>query len=679
MPSVVGSAWGTVCFAIVCVALVTWTFGPTTGHGFVNLDDDQVIVANPHYRGLGADRLQWMFTTRWMAQYQPVTWISYATDMLIGGHSAHTYHVSNVLWHSAASVALFLLIRRVLSLALQVRHVVPSTRSAVVNWASFLGAALWALHPLRVEPVSWVTGRNDLLSGFLGIVGVLAWLRYAAGTDRSVPKGIVGWRPVLLAASGLALLAASITAEGDALEVGRLGWVGLIAAAALLTMSIVGTVVAIGRLRPRTEVMWYALAWAVCTLSLLAKPWLLALPILLLVLDAWPLGRFRVEGLPGKRARAADLLARARDLALEKAPFAIVSLVLGVLGMWAKRGGGTLIADANLPTSSERIAQSCQAIVFYLYKTVAPTDLKPIVDRPAHMSLTEAPYLGAALAVAALLVLVFLLRRRSPATTVAFLSYVLLLAPSLGLVAYGFQLVADRYSYLSTITVFTFMSGSIMTVLTRSARIGRIVLGALACSLLLASSVASRKQAEIWRDSESLWTHTLSLGETPRALANLALVMDAQAHAVIPPSSTLSHRAVLLSDRAVQLAREQGMFVPEYLLVQGTVQLNSGQTERAVALLREFNQARPENLQGLINLGLALNRLGRFQEAAQFLQRAVQGAPADSRAWRLLGHSFDGAGLVDQAIRAYERSLSLGSLDATTEARVRELRSRRGR
>jgi hypothetical protein len=676
---VLGSKWAIPAFAITCVALVVWTFGSTASNEFVNLDDDQVILNNTHYRGLDVDRLQWMFTTRWMGQYQPVTWISYALDMLFGGHSARTYHTANILWHSVATVALFLLIRRMLVLAVRTLQVGSSPRSASVNWISFLGAVLWALHPLRVEPVSWVTGRNDLLSGFLAIVGVLAWLRYASSGNRSVPDGIGGLRAIVLATSGLALLAASLTAEGDALHLGRLGWLGLISAALLLTLSMVGVVVAIARSRPRTDVMWYCIAWAVCTLSLLAKPWLLTLPLLLLVLDAWPLGRLRIEGLGGRRANAAEVLARARTLVLEKAPFAIVCLVLGVLGMWAKRGGATLIADENLPTWGERMAQSCLAIGFYLFKTVAPADLKPIVDRPAHMSLLEMPFLGAAVAVAVLVMVMILVRRRSPATTVGFLCYVLILAPSLGFVAYGFQLVADRYSYLAMTPLFILLSGAIMMVWSRSSPASRIAISALACSLVLGSGLASRKQAECWRTSESLWMHTLSLGEAPRALANLALVLDAQAHRATSHDSNLSSRAIRLSDRAVELARDNGIFVPEYLLVQGTVRLNAGQVERAETLLREFNLARPENLQGLINLGLALNRLGRFQDASRFLQRAVRSAPSDARAWRFLGHSLDGSGLTNQALRAYERAASLGAPDGATEARIMELRSIRRR
>jgi tetratricopeptide (TPR) repeat protein len=548
-----------------------------------------------------------------------------------------------------------------------------------VDWTSFLGAASWALHPLRVEPVAWVTGRNDLLSGCLAILGVLSWLRHASGSGRSVPGGTGGWTPMMLAASGLALLMVSVRAEGDALRVGRLGGWGLIAAAALLTSSMVGTVLAIRRSRPGTDVIWYGLAWAACTLSLLAKPWLLALPFLLLVLDTWPLGRFRLEGPAEKRASAAERLSRARNLALEKLPFAIPAIALGVVGMWAKRGGATLIAAENLPTWDERLAQACQGIVFHLYKTVWPTGLKPIVDRPAHMGLTEASSLLAAVVVTTVLVLAFLARRRSPAPSTALLCYVLLLAPSLGLVAYSFQLVADRYSYLSTIPLFILVSGSILTAWTKTTGVGRLVVGAVACSLLLASSAASRKQAEIWQDSERLWSHTLSLGETPRALANLALVHDGQARQSSSSDNTLSESAVRLSDRAVELAREQDTFVPEYLLVQGTVQLNAGRTERAAALLLEFSDARPDNVQGLVNLGLALNRLGRFQEAARFLQRAVRRAPEDARAWRILGQAFDGAGLPDQALKAYERSARGGAIDDATRSRIQELESSRPR
>lgn len=178
--------------------LTLLTFAPALRNGFVNWDDDRNIVNNHGYRGFDGDRLRWMFTTRFGGHYQPLTWLSFAADHAIWGLNPFGFHLTNVLLHAVAAALFFWIALQVLRWVLdEAQTKTPTT----LMWCAALAAAVFAVHPLRVESVAWATERRDVLSGVLIFATVLAYFRMIR------TGGSIAWLAVSVALFGASLLA----------------------------------------------------------------------------------------------------------------------------------------------------------------------------------------------------------------------------------------------------------------------------------------------------------------------------------------------------------------------------------------------------------------------------------------------------------------------------------------
>src|SRR6266851_1203775 len=157
----------------VLFALLTFAASlPTLQNQFVGWDDDINFLDNPHYRGLGWTQLRWMWTTH-LGHYIPLTWMTLGLDYLLWGMNPLGYHLTNLLLHSANAVVFFFVVRRILTLALPS----PSERGHALAVSAGFAALVFAIHPLRVESVAWVTERRDVLSGLFYLVTILMYLR----------------------------------------------------------------------------------------------------------------------------------------------------------------------------------------------------------------------------------------------------------------------------------------------------------------------------------------------------------------------------------------------------------------------------------------------------------------------------------------------------------------------
>jgi tetratricopeptide (TPR) repeat protein len=156
-------------------AVVLLAFSPVLGNGFVGWDDIPTIVSNAHLRELSLDNLPWMFATRHMGHYQPLTWVSLALDFQIWELDPMGFHLTNLLFHVANALLFFLLLQRIFLLGGlgggKGGHLFLAVASAV-------GALVFAIHPLRVESVAWATERRDVLSGFFYLLTLLLYLAY---------------------------------------------------------------------------------------------------------------------------------------------------------------------------------------------------------------------------------------------------------------------------------------------------------------------------------------------------------------------------------------------------------------------------------------------------------------------------------------------------------------------
>lgn len=167
------------------VALLTIAaFVPAFSAGFVAWDDDRNFLNNPHWRGLGAEQLAWMWTTFHMGHYIPLSWMTLGLDYLAWGMNPTGYHATNVVLHAVNAVLIYFVARRLLQLA------APALRSAhgasPLTYASVFAALVFAVHPLRVESVAWITERRDVLSGCFFTLAVACYLRarHAIATRR---------------------------------------------------------------------------------------------------------------------------------------------------------------------------------------------------------------------------------------------------------------------------------------------------------------------------------------------------------------------------------------------------------------------------------------------------------------------------------------------------------------
>ena len=223
------SGWPGICLLLGAVTLAV--YWPVIHCDFLNYDDPDYFTANPHVQtGLTSANIVWAFTTGHASNWHPLTWLSLMLDAEWFGQEPAGPHFTNLLFHAANTVLLFLLLRRL----------------TAATWRSALVAALFALHPLHVESVSWVAERKDVLSAFFGLLSLLFYARYAQ----------------------------SVTNDG--LQVAR--------TEKITPQSGSSRVV-------RHSSLFYALALVFFALGLMAKPMLVTIPLVMLLLDWWPLQR----------------------------------------------------------------------------------------------------------------------------------------------------------------------------------------------------------------------------------------------------------------------------------------------------------------------------------------------------------------------------------------------------
>ncbi len=158
----------------IILLLTVLAFLPMLQNDFVNWDDFDTLVTNSRYQGLGLEQLRWMFTTFFLGHYQPLTWLTWSLDYLLWGKEPFGFHLTNLLIHGANAVLFYFVSRRLLQLAFG--NLADNQRMNLSLAAAFAALA-FALHPLRVESVAWITERRDVLSANLLFWTLICYLR----------------------------------------------------------------------------------------------------------------------------------------------------------------------------------------------------------------------------------------------------------------------------------------------------------------------------------------------------------------------------------------------------------------------------------------------------------------------------------------------------------------------
>jgi tetratricopeptide (TPR) repeat protein len=587
---------------LACICLILAPLAAFWGvwhNQFVNFDDDKYVTDNfPVQWGLTLKGFTWAFSTTHAGNWHPLTWLSHMLDCQLFGLGPGGHHLTNLLFHLANTLLLFLLLQRM-------------TRAL---WPSALVAALFAVHPLHVESVAWVAERKDVLSTFFWMLTMWAYVWYVEGP----------------------------------------------------------------------EIKRYLLVLLCYSLGLMAKPMLVTLPLVLLLLDYWPLGRW-----PREYATAAgeSEISPAGDpppqvalkrLIWEKVPLLVLAASSSLVTFYAQRAGGAVLSLQNLPLTV-RLANALVAYLSYIGKMVWPSRLAAFYPHPENtLPLWQA--LGAAIVLGVISILVIRQARRLPYLLVGWLWYLGTLVPVIGLVQVGSQALADRYTYVPLIGLFIIVAWGAVDLGARW-RPPRYLLPWGAGIILSVFTVCTWLQVRHWHDSVSLYEHSLKVGSiAPLVHNNLgnalflqgkvdqALGHYAEALRLQPnyPEAYNNRGAALSStgqvDQAIDCYTQALRLRPDYVDAHynlGGVLFSQGKMDEAVWHYRQVLRLRPDHIHAHNNLGNALFLQGGVEEAITHYQEDLRLQPGHAEAHNNLGVALVSQGKVEEGVSHYQEALRL--------------------
>ncbi len=498
------------------------------------------------------------------------------------------------------------------------------------TWKSALVAALFALHPLHVESVAWVAERKDVLSAFFGLISLWAYVRYAQA------------RPA--------------------------------------------------QPRSRSLVLCYLAALSFFAFSLMAKPMLVTLPGILLLLDYWPLERIKF---PVVKPGLVKLI-------LEKVPFLILSLLSSIATLIAQQRGGAVQSMAKI-SFGDRVENLFVSYARYLEKTFWPAHLAN-----PYPYLTNWPGSTVAFSVALFILIcvaVVVLVRRYPFGFVGWFWFVGMLIPVIGLVQVGGAAMADRYTYLPSIGIFIILVWA-MGGLSMRWDGTRPVMVFLAVLVISLCAWRTRVQIGFWQNTPVLFGHafdlvqddfagcnSLGLWMTAHGDPDLALYCYRRANQLNPADANVLYNLgnslakAGQKDEAIDCYRHAlriGPPTPDLLNNLGAALVSRKQYPEAITNFELSLKLNPDSAGVHNNLAVLLFKENRFPEAAQHFQEALRLMPDDydpadivvkAQLYSNLGDAFARAGNVSAAIQSYQQALQRQPDNAKLKEKLQALQS----
>jgi tetratricopeptide (TPR) repeat protein len=390
----------------------------------------------------------------------------------------------------------------------------------------------------------------------------------------------------------------------------------------------------------------YAVLLVVFAAGLMAKPMLVTLPCVLLLVDFWPLGRLELadDGPPTWRSVATSLWPRVR----EKLPLFALVVASAMVTVVVQRAGGTVSTLGNVPPL-ERLANAVVTYATYLGQMLWPVNLAALYPHPGMPSAVK--ILFSILVLAGISVWVAWRWRREPFLLAGWLWYLGMLVPVVGLVQVGAQARADRFTYLPLVGVFVLLVWGGARGLERLEVFRRrpaewlVAVGMLA--LLVAWSVQARQQVMVWQDSETLFLHALEVTDDNYLMANfLGITLMEEGN----------------PDEAEAYLRQAVEIRPSFAEAHnnlGVLAQRRGDLSAAAEHFRTAIGYDPEHADAHNNLANALGDLGRAQEALAHYRRALELEPGNASAEHNLGLTLAQAGRPTEAVEHFREALRL--------------------
>jgi tetratricopeptide (TPR) repeat protein len=614
-----------ICLALAILTVIT--FWSLKDCGFINFDDPIYVYENAYVQaGLNWNNIgqAFSFELAKVGHWHPLTWLSLMLDYQIFGLNPHGFHLINLLFHVMNTILLFLILRRM-------------TKTL---WPSAFVACLFAIHPLHVESIAWITERKDVLSTFFCMLTLGAYSYYVESP---------GFRR-------------------------------------------------------------YVFVFLFFALGLMAKPMLITLPFVLLLLDYWPLRRFQ-ETKPNHKIQTEVLKSGTSDkqkkkskkndavtvketlevkkptdpeykwsliypLFREKVPLFVLVILSSIVTYMAAHSAGAVQPEA-IPLGV-RIGNAFISYIVYIGKMIWPSNLA--VFYPYPMLLVPWQVIGSVFLFIAITLVVIWRAKRSPYLATGWLWYAGTLVPVIGIVQAGRQAMADRYTYIPLIGLFIIVAWGVPEILKKWNYRKEILLTASAL-IILCLCIITWTQVGYWQNSIALFDHTLkvtdnnwftysSRGNTYYDLGDYQQAIEDYDRAIeIKPGyaeaysnrGTAYHKlgnykhAIADLSRAIEIKSGYAMAYNN----RGNSYNVLGNYSQAIEDYGRAIEIKPGYAEAYYNRGTSYNSISNYQQAIADLKRAIEIKPGYPEAYINRGFAYKGLGNYQQAIEDYGRAIDI--------------------
>jgi hypothetical protein len=424
---------------LIFTAVVTCiVYLPSLNNDFVTWDDNIYVYNNEMIRNVNLRLIQWAFASFEASNWHPLTWLSHAFDYALWKLNPIGHHLTSILLHSINALLVTLLTVRLIETLHREKKQSFSLTSEQKVIVGLTTGLLFGIHPLHVESVAWVSERKDVLSTLFFLLSILFYLRYSSRT----------------------------TGKGHFLFLNK----------------------------------HYLASFVSFVLGLLSKPMIVTLPLILLLLDWYPLKRF-------------DRLKSAAKTLIEKIPFFICSFASIIVTVIAQRQA---ISDFEVHPLSLRIANAFKSFSVYLQKIVWPADFMPFYPYQIRVNLFSFEYILSLLVFLSITIGCIILwkKKNQHFWLASWIYYVVTLLPVIGIVQIGRQEMADRYMYLPSIGPFILLgifAGMLYAILVKRNMITKLLTGLMVVVVIALLSSKTVAYIGIWKDGISLWNHEIRL------------------------------------------------------------------------------------------------------------------------------------------------------------------------
>jgi Flp pilus assembly protein TadD len=588
-------------------------FAPVVQNDFVDYDDQDYVTENLQVQGgVSWEGVHWAFGSAHFGNWIPLTWLSHMLDCQLSGLHPGWHHFTNLILHTASTLLLFLVLKRMTASTLP---------SAFV-------ALLFALHPLHVESVAWVSERKDVLSTLFFMLTLLAYASYAGKSkvQKLRPGPAIQGPPSDEPHS----------VPGDRYATWCFYWLSVI----------------------------------FFVFGLLSKPMLVTMPFVLLLLDYWPLERFQIKNQKSKIKNLLPLLG-------EKLPFIALSLAASVITFNVQQQGGAMVLMESIKLKL-RLANAAVSCGRYLLNTIWPTTLAAFYPMPPAW-----PGWAVAISLLVLCLLTAVALRHlttHPYLSVGWFWFLGTLVPVIGIVQVGIQSMADRYTYIPLIGIFIMLAFGVRDFMDRQPewRLGLGIAGGMAVTLC---ALLTMNQVSYWRNTATLFEHALAVTEN-NSLAEyqvgVARVREgnypeayshfAEALRIKPDNGEAHNNLGLLLvmngklDEGIahyRQALEAKTDTPELHFNLGSALLAKSQLDEAATECRIALKTKPTFSAASLKLAIILGKQGKLTEARQQYEATVKSDPDNADAHFGLGFLLVQTGKPEEAIQEFRQVLRL--------------------